>query len=943
MATPFNLTARLNIQGPIGIKPVVDTLRRQLKDVRADIKINLDQKVNANLATLNKTLAETDKRIKSIEASSAVAAKNLNALGVAANKTASAQNKNAKSTAATNTVLAKTAKGAAEAASEVQEFGRVSGLAIRRFAGFTIATSVVFGFINAVQQATREAIDFQREVARIAQVTGNSIQGIAGLEKEVTRLSTTLGVSSAELILAARTLNQAGFAANEAKVALEALAKSSLAPTFKDIKTSTEGAIATLRQFKLEARDLESVLGSINAVAGQFAVESDDILNAIRRTGGVFQAASNPQNSREAKRSLQEFIALFTSVRSTTRESAESIATGLRTIFTRIQRRGTIEALRELNVELESGGKFVGPFEAVKRLSVALKDLSTQDIRFSPITEELGGFRQIGKTIPLIKRFDLTLKALNTAQQGQDSLTRDAAVAQETLQVQIEKTRQRFLALIRDITKTDTFKTISSGILTAANALIKFGKTLEPIIPALTAFAAVKSVGVVRNFLQGFGRGVSASGGAAGLGERVGGGGRQQDTRNQNTAATQANTQAVTESTKQERTSDTASKSLRVATDNNTVALKKLDTTIGNLVRIMASNPIGGGGAGRRRFATGGLVPGMGDGDRIPFLGMGGEFVVNRKGVKKAGLGALMGLNTGGRPQKLNTGERVNKVLAGTGAASDFESILGKEEFNRLLSQQKIAKKSQLRRNTNPKAFAAIQAEAQKKAQTLSTQSQQDIASIPQFSGPGGVPAIAGIFAESKSVGNILSTTDRKEVLSILRKAGLIGDKTQSVNMPIFPAFLDEGKSQEVIGIIQDSISGTVAQLAGSLGRSIAPDDPLLQRLISTEGINLQDAAGKLFEAGLKSGLRLDQVGGQGGIDFPNRGQVEALQGLYGPIPSGVADAKLRANSDSYRAIRVEYARFLAKNAAPRQKRATGGSTNMRNVLLTPGELVFDP
>ncbi|NBP03585.1 MAG: phage tail tape measure protein, partial [Proteobacteria bacterium] len=87
---------------------------------------------------------------------------------------------------------------------------------------------------------------------------------------------------------------------------------------------------------------------------------------------------------------LNELIALFTSVRATTRESAESIGTGLRTIFTRIQRPKTIEFLKQFGVELvDLEGKFVGPFEAVKRLSAALAGLGEGDLTFIRVAEEL--------------------------------------------------------------------------------------------------------------------------------------------------------------------------------------------------------------------------------------------------------------------------------------------------------------------------------------------------------------------------------------------------------------------------------------------------------------------------------------------------------------------------------------------------------------------------
>ncbi|MFM7987911.1 MAG: hypothetical protein ACKPKO_52220, partial [Candidatus Fonsibacter sp.] len=109
-----------------------------------------------------------------------------------------------------------------------------------------------------------------------------------------------------------------------------------------------------------------------------------------------------------------------TSVRATTRESSETIATGLRTIFTRIQRGDTIDALKQYGVVLtDLEGKFVGPYEAVRRLAEGLSQLDPRDLRFSRIVEELGGFRQIGKVIPLIQQFTTAQQALIVAQRGQ--------------------------------------------------------------------------------------------------------------------------------------------------------------------------------------------------------------------------------------------------------------------------------------------------------------------------------------------------------------------------------------------------------------------------------------------------------------------------------------------------------------------------------------------
>ena len=50
---------------------------------------------------------------------------------------------------------------------------------------------------------------------------------------------------------------------SESDLALEALAKSSLAPSFDNLADSTEAVIALMRQFSIEAKDVDKALGSI--------------------------------------------------------------------------------------------------------------------------------------------------------------------------------------------------------------------------------------------------------------------------------------------------------------------------------------------------------------------------------------------------------------------------------------------------------------------------------------------------------------------------------------------------------------------------------------------------------------------------------------------------------------------------------------------------------
>jgi len=447
----FVLTAQLQLKAPGNARQVVQQMQRQLSGVSINVSLK-------NGSQTQRQLANTNKQVQQLNSSG-------------------------------------------------QRLGKTFGLAVNRFAAFTVATRAVSLLTNSLANATKEAIEFERELVKISQVTGKTLSQLSKLSDNITDLSIKFGTSSKALLSTGRILAQAGIKANDLTVALTTLAKTTLAPTFEDITKTAEGAVAILAQFGKGVGALEQQLGAINAVAGQFAVESGDLISVVRRTGGVFKAAGGE---------LEELIALFTSVRATTRESAESIATGLRTIFTRIQRPKTIQFLKQFGVELtDLNGKFVGPYEAVRQLSEALSGLGEGDIRFVQIAEELGGFRQIGKVIPLLQQFETAELARQAALEGGNSLNKDAATAQQALAVQITKVKEEFLALVRSISQTGSFQTLVKTTLDLASALIKVADALKPIIPLITAFAGFKLAGGLIGFGRGFG--AALKGGAGGV------------------------------------------------------------------------------------------------------------------------------------------------------------------------------------------------------------------------------------------------------------------------------------------------------------------------------------------------------------------------------------------------------------------------------------------
>lgn len=398
--------------------------------------------------------------------------------------------------------------------SALYDLGVQSAITLKRFGAYTLVTAGFFRLSFALRNATNEFIEYDKELTKIKQVTGGSARQTQELSDQVGELAIKYGVSSSSILNTSQVLAQAGLSTKETQQALEALTKTEVAPTFDDIKNTTEGAIAAMAQFNIKASELDAVFGSINAVSAAFAVESSDITTAIQKAGGAFESAGG---------SLNELVGAFTAVRSATRESADTVAVGIRTITTRLQRLSTASFLKDFGIDIrrtaqevadfqKQFGKspdfkendFVGVSEALKRISEATSKLGGKDPRLAQIAEELAGFRQINKIIPLLRGFETSQNAIQIAIGGTNSLTKDAVIAQESYANQLEKVRQEFLLLIRDFAQDENIKTLITQLLELAKVAIRVAKTFKDIAFPLTVFAGSKLVSSSKPFLSGF-------------------------------------------------------------------------------------------------------------------------------------------------------------------------------------------------------------------------------------------------------------------------------------------------------------------------------------------------------------------------------------------------------------------------------------------------------
>lgn len=461
---------------------------------------------------------------------------------------------------------------------------------------YTAASLAVIKLTESISVATRDALRFEVEMAKVAQTVGISTEEAKKHGEEIRKLSVLYGLSAPKIAETVKVLGQAGYTLRQAKEAADSLAQTTLLASFESISDTTDGLIAVNKQFIDTVGKSAEVLSVFNIVSKKYAVESSDLVEVVRKAGGTFSATGGK---------LEELLAVFTTVRDTTRESAETIAVGLRTIFSRLQRPKTIEYLKQFGIELVNlEGQFVGNFEAIQRIQRGLDAFNVRpgSIQFAEVVEKIGGVLQQSRVIPLLTQGAKLQQVYSDAQSATSQTAIDLAKAQDTLSFKIAQTQQNFSKMIGEIAGSDGFNTLVRGVLSMTNAMIHFGSAIKDVIPLISTLLAF------------------------------------------------------------------------------------------NLAKSVGRLSLGGIGAvAGRRFASGGFVPGSGNGDTVPAMLTPGEFVIRKSAAQAMGAEALHGINHyagGGRvsvnANALGSSELRKRVVKSDYADRDFKSGKAINDFDNI-------------------------------------------------------------------------------------------------------------------------------------------------------------------------------------------------------------------------------------------------------------------
>ncbi|MBR5285306.1 MAG: phage tail tape measure protein, partial [Clostridia bacterium] len=107
-----------------------------------------------------------------------------------------------------------------------------------------------------------------------------------------------------------------------------------------DATQATDGLIAVMTQFGLNASDLMSIIDQLNKVADNFPVTTEKMLTALQRTGS---SASN------ANLSLEQTLGIITAISKATGRSGANIGTAVNSLIQYSQKSGALDVFAQLS------------------------------------------------------------------------------------------------------------------------------------------------------------------------------------------------------------------------------------------------------------------------------------------------------------------------------------------------------------------------------------------------------------------------------------------------------------------------------------------------------------------------------------------------------------------------------------------------------------------
>lgn len=363
--------------------------------------------------------------------------------------------------------------------------------ALKNTARWQLSSSILHGFMGALQGAYGYAQDLNKSLTDIAIVTGQSTDQMAAFAEQANRSAQALSVSTTAYTDAALIYYQQGLDDEAVKARTDITMQMSNV-TGESAEHVSSYMTAIWNNFAEGSENLEHYADVITALGAATASSSEEIANGMQQFAAVADTVGL---------SYEYAATALATVVAQTRQSESTVGNSFRTIFSRLQGLKLGETLED-GTDLNKYSKALATVGVnIKDQNGELKDMDTildeigakwqtlaKDQQIA-LAQTVGGVRQYTNLVALFDNWDTFQKNLNVANTSDGTLQQQADTYAQSWEAAQKRVKAAWQAIYQDLIDDKFFVNVLNGI--------------EKVLQGLNLF--IDSIGGLKGALSGIG------------------------------------------------------------------------------------------------------------------------------------------------------------------------------------------------------------------------------------------------------------------------------------------------------------------------------------------------------------------------------------------------------------------------------------------------------
>ena len=363
---------------------------------------------------------------------------------------------------------------------------------LKNTARWQISSSILHGFMGAVQSAYGYAQDLNESLNNIRIVSGQSTEQMAKFADQANKAAKALSATTIDYTNAALIYYQQGL--NEQEIEERAEVTLKMANVSREsAEVVSDQMTAVWNNFDDGSKSLEYYADVLTALGAKTASSTAEISDGLEKFAAVAETVGL---------SYEYATASLATITATTRQSADVVGTALKTVFARIQG-------LNLGETLDDGVTLNKYSDALNKVGISIFEQNGELKAMDDILEEMGskwetldksqqtalaqtvaGVRQYTQLIALMDNWDFMQENLETAKNSEGALQEQANTYAESWEAASDRVQAAMEALYQDILDDEFFIDVLNGVekvLTGVDDLIDGLGGIKPILTIISA------------------------------------------------------------------------------------------------------------------------------------------------------------------------------------------------------------------------------------------------------------------------------------------------------------------------------------------------------------------------------------------------------------------------------------------------------------------------